>query len=279
MPSKREFSCLCYLGISSENFGRWREIGVSIFGGQNCGSSLALERGGRKHALEADNTSKDNIPSSTPAEDSSHLITSLIFSTMKIQSSLLILAAMAGSAAAANKRKRVFKIYSREEIQAVEGRRFLQGGAEKQDKNEKNPQPEVVTVASMSMSQAPTVSPALALETIAPTVPASMSMATMTNCAFCYGKEYDASIDLNFQGQTCGTVAMAVSKLDATDPNCALAKQAESICCPDVITTAATEPAATTTAANIVATTGATEPATTTTEAAEVPAPTPPVPS
>mmetsp|Transcript_14543 Transcript_14543/g.20632 ORF Transcript_14543/g.20632 Transcript_14543/m.20632 type:complete len:221 (-) Transcript_14543:169-831(-) len=140
---------------------------------------------------------------------------------MKIQSSLLILAAMAGSATAANKRKRVFKIYSREEIQAAEQvTRSLQkdqGGGKDKDKDKK----ESVPVA-MSMSMPIPVQPAM--------------------CAFCDGKTIDPSLDLGVQGQTCGSVLAAASRLDASDANCALAKQAEFLCCPYVppATTSAT---------------------------------------
>ena len=175
---------------------------------------------------------------------------------MKLQSSLLILAAVAGSATAANKRKRVFKIYSREEIQAAEGRRSLQGG-----KNEKNPKPEpevLPEVESMSMTLAPVATPV-----------AAMSM--MTTCAFCSGKEMDADFDLGVQGQTCGSVQIAVSTMAATNPNCALAKQAEALCCPATTTSA-------TVAMSLSTSTEAAVIETTTTEAASVPVPVP-VPS
>jgi hypothetical protein len=73
---------------------------------------------------------------------------------MKIQSSLLVLAAMVGSATAANKRNRVFKIYSREEIQAADGTRSLQQGGD-----DTNSESEAVSaVSSMSMTSAPSAS-------------------------------------------------------------------------------------------------------------------------
>ena len=150
--------------------------------------------------------------------------------TMKIQSSLLILAAMVGSATAANKRKRVFKIYSREEIRAAEeATRSLQ----KQDKPAKNEKPvmeadAVPAVQSMSMTLSPSGAPVV-LETI--DTPAT-AMSMMTKCTFCDGMEFDPDYDLGVQGQTCGTVHAAATKLDATDENCSKAKVAETVCCP-----------------------------------------------
>ena len=170
---------------------------------------------------------------------------------MKIQSSLLILAAMVGSATAANKRKRVFKIYSREEIRAAEeATRSLQKQDNKPAKDEK-PVVEadaVPAVQSMSMTLSPSGAPVV-LETIA-TPAAAMSM--MTKCTFCDGMEFDPDYDLGVQGQTCGTVHDAAIKLDATDENCPKAQVAETVCCPPElvltppvmsmpITTAATE--------------------------------------
>eukprot|EP00985_Skeletonema_marinoi_P001904 scaffold773_cov140-Skeletonema_marinoi.AAC.9 len=203
---------------------------------------------------------------------------------MKIQSSLLVLAAMVGSATAANKRKRVFKIYSREEIQAAEATRSLQGGGGKnQGGNNKDPAPEVVpAVMSMSMTLSPSGSPTDAsIETIITSAPTAMSM--MTKCAFCHGVIMtNPDLDLGVQSQTCGTVKMAVSTMDATDANCALAKQAEAICCPPVVETTTTTSATTTAAMMSMPTTTEaadiveTETTTTATEAAIVPvAPTP----
>lgn len=72
---------------------------------------------------------------------------------------------------------------------------------------------------------------------------------TLDMCAFCAEGLTNPSLDLGVQGQTCGSVSMAASRLDATDANCALAKQAEFLCCPPVMDKApATTTAATTTA-------------------------------
>ncbi len=140
---------------------------------------------------------------------------------MKIQSSLLVLAAMVGSATAANKRKRVFKIYSREEIQAAEqATRSLQ--KEQGPGKDKEEAKKETMVEAISMSMPVPALPAL--------------------CAFCADQEIDLTLDLGVQGQTCGSVLAAASRLNADDPNCALAKQAEFVCCPYV-------PPATTTAA------------------------------
>jgi hypothetical protein len=58
-------------------------------------------------------------------------------------------------------------------------------------------------------------------------------------CSFCGGKEiFDTTFEL-VQGQTCGTVQTATATMDATNPNCELAKQAESLCCPVEETTTA----------------------------------------
>mmetsp|Transcript_21774 Transcript_21774/g.32970 ORF Transcript_21774/g.32970 Transcript_21774/m.32970 type:complete len:240 (-) Transcript_21774:179-898(-) len=206
---------------------------------------------------------------------------------MKIQSSLLVLAAMVGSATAANKRKRVFKIYSREEIQAAEATRSLQGGGGKnQGGNNKDPAPEAVpAVMSMSMTLSPSGSP-IDVETIITSAPTATSM--MTKCAFCHGKVMpNPDLDLGVQSQTCGSVKMFASSMDATNANCALAKQAEVICCPPVVETTTTTTTATTAAAmmSMPTTTEAadiveTETTTTATEAASVPAtPTPPSPT
>eukprot|EP00984_Skeletonema_dohrnii_P014913 scaffold6371_cov86-Skeletonema_dohrnii-CCMP3373.AAC.2 len=203
---------------------------------------------------------------------------------MKIQSSLLVLAAMVGSATAANKRKRVFKIYSREEIQAAEATRSLQGGGGKNQ--DKDPEPAMTpAVMSMSMTLSPSGSP-IDVETIITSAPTATSM--MTKCAFCHGKVMpNPDLDLGVQSQTCGSVKMFASSMDATNANCALAKQAEVICCPPVVETTTTTTTATTAAAmmSMPTTTEAadiveTETTTTATEAASVPAtPTPPSPT
>ncbi|KAL7500714.1 hypothetical protein ACHAWT_008698 [Skeletonema menzelii] len=196
---------------------------------------------------------------------------------MKIQSSLLILAAIAGSATAANTRKRVFKIYSREEIQAAEATRSLQkekdqGGGNIKGEPPVEPVP-VVQSMSMSMTLSPSGSPVLE-ETI--TTPTAMSM--MTKCSFCDGELFDASTPL-IQGQTCGTVHAAATMLDATDENCARAKLAEEICCPSevVTTTYATMSMPITTEAAVAGTdaTVATTEVATTPPAEGVPAPAP----
>ncbi len=149
---------------------------------------------------------------------------------MKIQSSLLILAAMATSATAANKRKRVFKIYSREEIQAAEQvTRSLQkeqGGGKDKDKD-KDKTEAIVTAMSMETAMSMPV----------PVVPAM--------CAFCADGVADLTLDLGVQGQTCGSVLAAASRLNADDANCALAKQAEFLCCPYVPPTTTTTAATT----------------------------------
>mmetsp|Transcript_32382 Transcript_32382/g.47733 ORF Transcript_32382/g.47733 Transcript_32382/m.47733 type:complete len:231 (-) Transcript_32382:150-842(-) len=197
---------------------------------------------------------------------------------MKIQSSLLVLAAMVGSATAANKRKRVFKIYSREEIQAADGTRSLQGGDDETEEA-------VPAVMSMSMTLSPSGSP-IDVETIITSAPTATSM--MTKCAFCHGKVMpNPDLDLGVQSQTCGSVKMFASSMDATNANCALAKQAEVICCPPVVETTTTTTTATTAAAmmSMPTTTEAadiveTETTTTATEAAIVPTPpTPPPPT
>ncbi|KAL7442064.1 hypothetical protein ACHAXM_011291 [Skeletonema potamos] len=69
---------------------------------------------------------------------------------MKIQSVLVL--AMVGSAAAANKRKRVFKIYSREEVDSIEATRSLQGGKNQDDKNPAAPLASMSMASSMSMA-------------------------------------------------------------------------------------------------------------------------------
>ncbi len=164
---------------------------------------------------------------------------------MKIQSSLLVLAAMVGSATAANKRKRVFKIYSREEIQAAEQvTRSLQKDQGGKDKKEE--EVAVAVAAPEVVMSVPTVDMVMSMPaTEAPVVE------EVAKCAFCDGVVVDPDLDLGVQGQTCGTVLMAASKLDATDASCALAKQAEFLCCPPV---PATLPATTTAAATTTTT-------------------------
>jgi len=191
---------------------------------------------------------------------------------MKIQSSLLFLAAMVGSATAANKRKRVFKIYSREEIQAADGTRSLQGGDDKTDEA-------VPAVMSMSMTLSPSGSPTDAsIETIITSAPTAMSM--MTKCAFCHGvimpdPEFTLPSD-----QTCGSVKAIADGMDVTNNWCVQLQRAEEYCCPPVVetTTSATVtmPLSTTTEAAVVETETTTTATTTTTEAASVPTTTPP---
>lgn len=236
---------LFYVGILSWGGGK---LGVSAllscsFVGSLAAASLPLLFTAVQHCNHSTTTTL--IPPNLLSSTSSITI-------MKIQSSLLILAAMVGSATAANKRKRVFKIYSREEIRAAEeATRSLQ----KEDKPAKNEKPVVEAIAvpavqSMSMTLSPSGAPVV-LETIA--TPAT-AMSMMTKCTFCDGMEFDPDLDLNVQDQTCGTVYEAAIKLDATDENCAKAQVAETICCPPElvltppvmsmpITTAATEAA------------------------------------
>mmetsp|Transcript_21773 Transcript_21773/g.32967 ORF Transcript_21773/g.32967 Transcript_21773/m.32967 type:complete len:232 (-) Transcript_21773:179-874(-) len=198
---------------------------------------------------------------------------------MKIQSSLLVCAAMVGSATAANKRKRVFKIYSREEIQAADGTRSLQGGDDETEEA-------VPAVMSMSMTLSPSGSPTDAsIETIITSAPTAMSM--MTKCAFCHGlimpdPEFALPSD-----QTCGSVKVIADGMDATNNWCVQLQKAEEYCCPPVVETTTTTTTATTAAAmmSMPTTTEAadiveTETTTTATEAASVPAtPTPPSPT
>jgi len=93
-------------------------------------------------------------------------------------------------------------------------------------------------------------------------------------CSFCEGGVVDPEFPL-VQGQTCGTVKDAVAMMDATNPNCAMAKQAEALCCP-----AAVDPAApdTTAGAPEEVTTDA-PPAPTPSTYDEPPSPTPPSPT
>ena len=234
---------LFYVGILSWGGGK---LGVSaLLSCSFVGSSLAAAALHSCASLQSFHN--NNIDSSLTCYHLHHSIT-----IMKIQSSLLILAAMVGYATAANKRKRGFKIYSREEIRAAEeATRSLK----KEDKPAKNEKPVVEAIAvpavqSMSMTLSPTGAPVI-LETIA--TPAT-AMSMMTKCTFCDGMEFDPDLDLNVQDQTCGTVYEAAIKLDATDENCAKAQVAETICCPPElvltppvmsmpITTAATEAA------------------------------------
>ena len=113
---------------------------------------------------------------------------------MKIQS-IILLTAMVGSVTAANQRKRVFRIYSRGEIAAAEGR-VLQGG---NDRNEPEP-----AAMSMSMTMSPSGSPT--------------AMSMMTKCSFCHGLVIPVPDFELIQGQTCGSVKAGVAKLDATNP-------------------------------------------------------------
>jgi len=196
---------------------------------------------------------------------------------MKIQSSLLVLAAMVGSATAANKRKRVFKIYSREEIQAAEATRSLQGGGGKnQGGNNKDPAPEAVpAVMSMSMTLSPSGSPTDAsIETIITSAPTAMSM--MTKCAFCHGlimpdPEFALPSD-----QTCGSVKVIADGMDATNNWCVQLQKAEEYCCPPVVETTTSATVTMPTEAAVVETETTTTATTTTTEAASVPTTTPP---
>lgn len=211
--------------------------------------------------------------------------------TMKIQSSLLILAAMVGSATAANKRKRVFKIYSPEDIASAEGRVLQKDQNDKptNQKPGKNPEPVVAMSMSMTMSPSgsPSAGPVTEMSMIITSSPTAMSMMTM--CAFCHGSVMpNPDVDLA-QGQTCGSIKEITAKMDATDKNCELAKMAEQFCCPvvETTTTEATMPEATTTFAIDTTTTAATEAVVTTTEAAittteaavSPPTPTPPPPT
>eukprot|EP00577_Skeletonema_sp_RCC1716_P023334 CAMPEP_0113400242 /NCGR_PEP_ID=MMETSP0013_2-20120614/16012_1 /TAXON_ID=2843 ORGANISM="Skeletonema costatum, Strain 1716" /NCGR_SAMPLE_ID=MMETSP0013_2 /ASSEMBLY_ACC=CAM_ASM_000158 /LENGTH=209 /DNA_ID=CAMNT_0000285285 /DNA_START=97 /DNA_END=726 /DNA_ORIENTATION=- /assembly_acc=CAM_ASM_000158 len=179
---------------------------------------------------------------------------------------------MVGSATAANKRKRVFKIYSREEIQAADGTRSLQGGDDKTDEA-------VPAVMSMSMTLSPSGSPTDAsIETIITSAPTAMSM--MTKCAFCHGVIMpDPEITLP-SDQTCGSVKAIADGMDVTNNWCVQLQKAEEYCCPPVVetTTSATVtmPLSTTTEAAVVETETTTTATTTTTEAASVPAPTAP---
>ena len=154
---------------------------------------------------------------------------------MKIQS-LLVLAATVGSATAANKRKRVFKIYSREEIQAAErGTRSLQGG----DDLETDAEP---VAMSMSMELSPTMAPT--------------AMSMMTNCAFCHGLVIpDPDFELP-NDQTCGSIKAIADDMKATNQWCEMIQRAEEYCCPVIeTTTVATVATATTTEATIPVTT------------------------
>eukprot|EP00985_Skeletonema_marinoi_P001903 scaffold773_cov140-Skeletonema_marinoi.AAC.8 len=189
---------------------------------------------------------------------------------MKIQSSLLVCAAMVGSATAANKRKRVFKIYSREEIQAAEATRSLQGGDDKTDET-------APAVMSMSMTLSPSGSPTDAsIETIITSAPTAMSM--MTKCAFCHGLIMPNPELTLPSDQTCGSVKAIADGMDVTNNWCVQLQKAEGYCCPPVVETTTTTsatvtmPLSTTTEAAVVET----ETTTTTTEAASVPAPTAP---
>jgi hypothetical protein len=212
---------------------------------------------------------------------------------MKIQS-LLVLAAMVGSADAANKRKRVFKIYSREDIEAADGVRSLQGGAGGKDQQAPVKEEPAVAASSMSISMSMTLAPStspvatiaavtgtptaspIVIETIVETTSGttSISMSMKTMCSFCEGGVADPELPL-VQGQTCGTVKAAVAMMDATNPNCAMAKQAEALCC-----SAAVDPAAPdTTAGAPEEVTTDTPPAPTPSTYDEPPSPTPPSPT
>eukprot|EP00984_Skeletonema_dohrnii_P014914 scaffold6371_cov86-Skeletonema_dohrnii-CCMP3373.AAC.3 len=187
---------------------------------------------------------------------------------MKIQSSLLVCAAMVGSATAANKRKRVFKIYSREEIQAADGTRSLQGGDDETEEA-------VPAVMSMSMTLSPSGSPTDAsIETIITSAPTAMSM--MTKCAFCHGlimpdPEFALPSD-----QTCGSVKVIADGMDATNNWCVQLQKAEEYCCPPVVETTTSATVTMPTEAAVVETETTTTATTTTTEAASVPTTTPP---
>ncbi|KAL7500715.1 hypothetical protein ACHAWT_008699 [Skeletonema menzelii] len=198
---------------------------------------------------------------------------------MKIQSSLLILAAIAGSATAAKKRKRVFKIYSREEIRAAEATRSLQG-------TDSEIQETVPAVQSMSMSMtlSPSGSPTAAtFESIVTSAPSSAP--TVTKCTFCDGLDIpNPSFELP-NNQNCTSIQTIAGNMDVTNQWCEKLKEAEVYCCPPAVVetttaTAATDAAATTTEAAVVSatTTEAAVVSTTTTEATmgSVPVPTPP---
>ena len=79
---------------------------------------------------------------------------------------------------------------------------------------------------SMSMTMSPSGSPT--------------AMSMMTKCSFCHGLVIPVPDFELIQGQTCGSVKAGVAKLDATNPNCAMAKAAEEYCCLPVVETTTT---------------------------------------
>jgi hypothetical protein len=184
---------------------------------------------------------------------------------MKIQSSLSFLAAIVGTAAAANKRKRVFKIYTQEQIQAADTRVLQLRGEE----TVPSPIDEMMSFATSAPTRSPAV--ATAFPTGADTADSSLttagmsmsmslpsenvpglttagmsmsmslpglitagisSMSMMTTCAFCETVPMANPDNELSSNQTCGSVKAAAAMIDAANPNCGLIQLAEQMCCP-----------------------------------------------